>query len=217
MVVAFGGITGCYKETAPAISTENPPHVVPPADTTQGIWKRNVHHHRVIVFVHGLFGDPENTWTYAPGITWPALLESDPAIYQDTAIYLARYQSPYFHGRSDIDQAAATLFSELAHDQILEFDEVYIVAHSLGGLVVQRMMLQHQEQVEHVRFVYEFGTPHEGSAVATIARVFDADPYLNQLSAKNRNGLLGQLNKEWAHYIKRKHPKKARSTVDGRA
>jgi hypothetical protein len=38
---------------------------------------------RVIVFVHGLFGNEDDTWRYSPGVYWPKLLLTDQAFQGD--------------------------------------------------------------------------------------------------------------------------------------
>src|SRR2546425_6348307 len=48
---------------------------------------------RVIVFVHGIFGDANGTWRSLSGVYWPKLLLSDRA-FDDYDIYVANYKSP---------------------------------------------------------------------------------------------------------------------------
>ena len=108
LILVLGGLTNRKKHSLqPPGEQPAKPNLCP--DPAEGIWKRNVHHHRVIVFVHGLFGDPEGPWSCNPRISWAGLLEEDSAIYEDTGIYLARHESPYFSGRLDIKQSAAAL------------------------------------------------------------------------------------------------------------
>src|SRR5438105_7286479 len=49
---------------------------------------------RVIVFIHGIFGSPEDTWRCAKGQSWPQLLLKDDA-FTGADIYLARYATAY--------------------------------------------------------------------------------------------------------------------------
>src|ERR1039458_2960865 len=69
---------------------------------------------RVIVFVHGLFGNAEDTWTNSQTHAyWPKLLLSDPR-FNDSDIYVANYASPHFGNTMNVDEIAKSLESRLA-------------------------------------------------------------------------------------------------------
>jgi predicted alpha/beta hydrolase family esterase len=65
-----------------------------------------------------------------------------------------------------IDDQVSNLMNRFEGDGIFrKHNEVVFVAHSLGGLVVQRLLLTHHELAMKVRFIYFLATPQEGSAV----------------------------------------------------
>lgn len=67
-------------------------------------YKVTGHPQRVIVFIHGIFGDSETTWSYSPTVNWPSLLMTDKdSALQNTDIYLAGYKTPYFGNSMSID------------------------------------------------------------------------------------------------------------------
>src|SRR2546423_1905473 len=91
----------------------------------------------VVVFVHGVLGDPVKTWlsspTFAANVFWPCLVAQHPAFVQ-TNLYLARYTTTLDRAPS-IEEAAAALYEELRGEGVLrEHSHVAFVAHSLGGL-----------------------------------------------------------------------------------
>jgi triacylglycerol esterase/lipase EstA (alpha/beta hydrolase family) len=51
------------------------------------------------------------------------------------------------------------------------------VCHSLGGLVVQRLLLNYRDYAKQVRLIFFYSTPHTGAEVAKIGHLFSGDPY----------------------------------------
>ncbi|MGI4827757.1 MAG: esterase/lipase family protein [Janthinobacterium lividum] len=152
-------------------------------------------HPRVIVFVHGLHGDRES-WRAANDAYWPDLVRTDPHFaYSDVVV--AAYPSPSSGGKMSSVQLADTLWKSLRQNQVWDHREVVFVAHSLGGILVEEMLLRHPADAARVRFVVSYGTPHEGSTVARVASLYDKDPLLNDLSDAANNTFLTQLEDHW--------------------
>jgi hypothetical protein len=74
---------------------------------------------------------------------------------------------------------------------------VVFIAHSLGGILVEEMLLRHPVEAAKVKFIVSYGTPHEGSQIARIASIYDKDPLLNDLSDATDNTFLTQLENNW--------------------
>jgi pimeloyl-ACP methyl ester carboxylesterase len=152
-------------------------------------------HPRVIVFVHGLHGD-RTSWRAANGAYWPDMVKSDPRFaYSDVVV--AEYPSPASNGKMSSTQLADTLWNGLRQQHVWEHREVVFVAHSLGGILVEAMLLRHPADAAKVRFVVSYGTPHEGSTVARVASLYDKDPLLNDLSDAGDNAFLTHLEDRW--------------------
>ena len=135
-----------------------------------------------VVFVHGLNGHPENTWTSEKSkVFWPVQL-LPPVIQEDNARILvygydADITSFTAGGSKDkIHNYAEQLVAELCANrrkyEALERPVIF-VAHSLGGLVVKRALIYSSEirgnHTEHLRSIYVstygilfLGTPHKG-------------------------------------------------------
>jgi hypothetical protein len=58
-----------------------------------------------------------------------------------------------------IDEVVGNLANRLEHDGVFQHREVAFVAHSLGGLIVQRFLLTHREYAPNGRFIYFFRPP----------------------------------------------------------
>ncbi|KAJ4047520.1 hypothetical protein NW761_007423 [Fusarium oxysporum] len=139
-----------------------------------------------IVFLHGLRGDREKTWT-KNGVVWPKdLLSNDiPA----TRIFLFGYDtnitSPGQSGvtkteiHSDAEDVCAKLAAERLSTQTVDRPIIF-VAHSLGGLVAAQILVHGEHKPENsaeawiaknVRGIIFLGTPFRGSSVAKPAEV----------------------------------------------
>jgi tetratricopeptide (TPR) repeat protein len=160
----------------------------------------------VIVFVHGIFGDPAGTWRYSSSVYWPQLLASDQA-YKEWDIYVAKYPTPYLGSTMSLDEVVSSLNSRMINDGVFSrHSEVVFVCHSLGGLVVQRLLLTYRDYAEQVRFIYFFGTPQTGAEIARVGHAFSGDPLLQTMFPGDKNSYLLSLENEWkeAHFtIKR--------------
>jgi pimeloyl-ACP methyl ester carboxylesterase len=150
---------------------------------------------RVIVFVHGLHGSRES-WRASNGAYWPDLVRTDPRFaYSDVEV--AEYPTPASNGRMTSVQLADVLWDRLQQDRVWDHREVVFVAHSLGGILVEEMLLRHPAGAAKVRFIVSYGTPHEGSSIARMASLYDKDPLLGELSDTNDNAFLTHLEKDW--------------------
>ena len=150
---------------------------------------------RVIAFVHGLHGNRES-WRASNGAYWPDLVRTDPRLaYSDLEV--AEYPTPSSNGKMSSVQLADILWHRLKQDHVWDHREVVFIAHSLGGILVEEMLLRHPADAAKVKFIVSYGTPHEGSPVARIASIYDRDPLLNDLSDAGDNAFLTQLESSW--------------------
>ncbi|KAL8995566.1 MAG: hypothetical protein Q9188_006778 [Gyalolechia gomerana] len=139
-----------------------------------------------VVFVHGLNGDPHNTWTSETSkVFWPSqnlprvLIEEKPRVLvygydADVTSFTDGASKDQIHNHAE--QLIAALQSNRRIRKATERPIVW-VAHSLGGLVVKRALIYSSEirgiKTEHLRSVFVstygilfLGTPHHGSDIA---------------------------------------------------
>ncbi len=150
---------------------------------------------RVIVFVHGIHGSRES-WRAANGAYWPDMIRSDPR-FAFSDIVVAEYPTPASNGKMSSVRLADVLWETLRRDHVWDHREVVFIAHSLGGILVEEMLLRHPADAARVKFIVSYGTPHEGSTVARVASIYDKDPLLNDLSDASDNTFLTQLEDSW--------------------
>lgn len=115
-----------------------------------------------IVFVHGFTGKSMDTWA-----DFPALLASDPAIGAWDVFSLG-YPTrifpgiPGWSGPPGIQTLATDLCTTLSHAPLADRRAIAIIAHSMGGLVAQRAILDNPELAGRVSHLLLFGTPSAG-------------------------------------------------------
>lgn len=152
---------------------------------------------RVIVLVHGIFGSAKDTWACPQGdFYWPKALLKDPA-FADSDIYVAAYDSPFFGNHMTIDEVVSNLANRFQSDGIFSHREVVFVAHSLGGLIVQRFLITHREFAKQVPLIMFYSTPETGAQIAQLGHIFTSDPLLKEMFPGNDNDYLLNLENEW--------------------
>ncbi|MGA3129157.1 MAG: hypothetical protein ABSD59_00040 [Terracidiphilus sp.] len=150
---------------------------------------------RVIVFVHGIHGS-RDSWRASSGAYWPQLVQNDPH-FQNSDVVVAEYPTPTSHGQLSTQQLSELLWQGLKRQRVWEHSEIVFIAHSLGGILTEEMLLNHPDDAARVRFVVSYATPHQGSFVANLAKIYDRDPLLTDLRESNDNSFLMDLEQKW--------------------
>jgi len=161
-------------------------------------YERNEGKERVIIFIHGIYGSAADTWKCAKtGSTWPKMLLGD-SHFANADVYVAQYPTHFSGNLMSIDDQVSNLMNRLEADEVFsKHGEVVFVAHSLGGLVVQRVLLTHHDLASKVRFIYFLSTPQEGAAIARLGHVLNGDPDLKQMFPGDSNTYLQNIEAEW--------------------
>jgi hypothetical protein len=158
---------------------------------------------RVIIFVHGFTGTSETTWKAKSGGNFPTLVASDNRIKQSN-VFVASYDTHWTNDTSTINSLADKLFGQLNGAHVLaDHQELIFVCHSLGGLVVERMLIGHPEIAAKTSFIQFYGTPHEGgfsettNALVTFIATFGNSSVVSELRAGSGNKVLVELDQNW--------------------
>ena len=152
----------------------------------------------VVVFVHGVFGDAESTWTNLSSKSyWPDLLTKDDA-FRKADIYVYSYNSPLLHRAYSVDDIVEDMHSEFEAGHVFDSHaDVVFVCHSMGGIIVRSYLTRYQQDAEKVSLVYFFATPTDGAHIATMARLLSANPQLGGLLPVTTNDYLHAMQRNW--------------------
>jgi pimeloyl-ACP methyl ester carboxylesterase len=179
-----------------------------PAASTAEVDKAEIPSRRLIVFVHGIGGDAQGTFSNADTkVFWPELLRSDGDVFSRADIYSYGYKSGLGAGSSGIDLLASEMALRLEQElDIRSYQSVLFIAHSLGGIIVRKYLLDQHKLQDHgvlsdnrVKGIYLFGTPMNGSGVANIGMKFFNSKTLWQLgdAAADPDQYLSRLSIDW--------------------
>lgn len=150
----------------------------------------------VIVFVHGIFGNSVDSWTLPNGTYFPLLLANDPA-FDRADIYAYSYPSR-FSSTFSISDVAQLMYERLTADQVLSRYVVF-VCHSMGGLVVKKLLLNHRELSMQVPLMFLYSTPSEGAEVANLGRLVSSNEQLRDMLSGDFNHFLSDMQYAWSN------------------
>jgi hypothetical protein len=187
--------------------------------------------HLDVVFVHGLGGDPIETWRIGEdeNTSWPhwLALEFGPQIGVWSLGYAAapsKWESlrVLFFGAKDADAGASMSLprrAENALDRLVGAGigqrPVCFITHSLGGLLVKSILRQaadsayapeRRQVVERCRGVLFLATPHHGSRLANLAGAIKVYmPSISTLDLKSNDDHLMDLYEWYRAYAPNHH------------
>lgn len=129
---------------------------------------RNVGSRAAVIFVHGFCGNV--------GTTWASFLKNflNDHRLNDWDVYSAGYPTnlsidlPIWTSDPDIRLCAAGLATKVRLAPLDHYHAIALVAHSMGGLVVQRAILDSEELRSRLTHVVLYGTPSAGVSKASV-------------------------------------------------
>jgi pimeloyl-ACP methyl ester carboxylesterase len=148
---------------------------------------RSTHQKRALIFVHGYNGDPRESWR-----AFARLLLADQR-FADWDILSFGYGI-----RSSILGAAASLTSRMSQPEMSGYTELAFVTHSIGGLIVQRALVDNDELAGRVRLAFFFASPNAGMRLPRLFRI----PWLSHIASpldelSPGSPLLQELDQRW--------------------
>ncbi|WP_171013768.1 alpha/beta fold hydrolase [Chitinivorax sp. B] len=162
-----------------------------------------------MVFVHGILSNGEACWRHQNGTYWPELLSRHAAL-GGVGIYEFTYHTGFFSGHYDLGNIVDALKECLHLDGVDQARKIIFVAHSMGGIVVRRYIVQcHDELVERSAELGLFliASPSLGSSYANwlspIAR-FMGHAQGQALVFCQSNAWLNDLNSDFRNVLARR-------------
>ncbi|ELI1840756.1 hypothetical protein RQV73_003457 [Vibrio fluvialis] len=152
---------------------------------------------KFIIFVHGLGGKVDGTWG-----KFPQFIIDDGSIEHKVIEY--GYTSPnlfkqFYLPAPTILSIANGLLTDIQARCDLQNDDIILVGHSMGGLVIRKMLLRlNAKGINHnIRKICFFDVPHEGSGFANIGKhIAIMNRHLKALVSNSSE--LDDLNEQWA-------------------
>jgi tetratricopeptide (TPR) repeat protein len=158
---------------------------------------------KLIIFVRGVFGSAATTWgNPRKEAFWPAMVAKDPQ-FANYDIYLINYRTPYFGEAPDVHETAGNELGQLLSQKIFDkYDEIYMIAHSMGGLVTKSLLTQLNRGqdvalLRRVKGVVYLSTPAQGGDVARIGAWLSLNPQLGEQERAHLNTYIQHLEDQW--------------------
>lgn len=156
-----------------------------------------------IVFIHGFSGNVDRTWA-----KFPSFLRDNSAL-ESWNIFGFGYPTSLLPGTPgiwsadpDLPKLALSFFTELDIPPLSECDDIAIVAHSMGGLVVERALADNSNQTQRIKHLFLFGTPSAGVNKANImARLFGMFVGGQVLNMQANGDFITELRSDWDRVI----------------
>lgn len=136
--------------------------------------KRESKSRTAVIFVHGFTGDGQSTWSeLGPRIMDDPLMESwDAWLITYASSFMPDLLVGLWSADADLDQIALMLCTAITKTELSQYESIVLVAHSMGGLVVQRALLNDEDIAARTHAVVLYGTPSGGLSKASRIRRF---------------------------------------------
>ncbi|WP_166370314.1 ABC-three component system protein [Psychromonas sp. SA13A] len=174
----------------------------------------------LVLFVHGFTGDSHKTWTNKSEVSFPNLLLKNDYIsdhfdvasygYFSTLVDLFGINKEKFRriknffrkkthkneSNLEINELAKNLSGHL-RITLSQYDNVYIIAHSMGGLLTKCLITDELKENgwTKVKLFLSLAVPHQGAEMAVIGGLFSNNLQLGNLNPVNK--FINKLNQKW--------------------
>lgn len=145
---------------------------------------------RAVVLVHGL-GEKVETWADFAKLLMDDRALNDWDVY--SLGYLSKLRIELFSKASSLANQAEYLYANLILPPVGKYESIAIVAHSVGGLLVQQVLVDFPEVLARTTHLFLLGTPSEGSREAHSWR------FLNQqmVDIDHNSRFIRALRRRW--------------------
>jgi hypothetical protein len=173
---------------------------------------------KLILFIHGINGDGRGTWTYNGktqdgkgdiSVYWPDLIEgdNDPGSIEysrDFDVSSVYFESNNYVGITEVAEKLLTCWQS---NKVSQYKEVFIVCHSMGGLIAKEMLLQMKMGSgvpENIKALITIATPQNGARIAEIAQGLHLGPFLGArflADMEPNSPFLTEFLKQWPRFL----------------
>ncbi|EDN69302.1 SesB [Beggiatoa sp. PS] len=169
-------------------------------------------HKRIIIFVHGLKGDPETSFG-----DWPKLIKEDDKeergqlALSTYAVATFGYPAGWNDGFSLVD-VKNSLLEALEDTRIFDdYKQIFFICHSLGGLVIKSLLIELKddfpEYFQKIAAIFLIATPSQGSPLAnwiSFLPKFLVGRLVPDLQTIENNSYLQELENRWNKLLKQR-------------
>ncbi|MCB0748181.1 MAG: alpha/beta fold hydrolase, partial [Ignavibacteriae bacterium] len=164
---------------------------------------RNNNKNAAILFIHGFLGDPKKTWG-----EFPTLIQQD-FLLDNWDLYTFGYSTSFlpdirgiWSADASLGELAVLLKTEVETSPLKNYKDIILIAHSMGGLITQKAIIDSDSLKNRLKCLIMFGTPSNGLKKAIPLNWFkrqlrdlskDSD-FIKELRAEWNNKITGKYN-----------------------
>jgi len=156
----------------------------------------------LIVFVHGLGGDPYETWGKENG-SFMELIQKEKA-FNDFNVVSVAYPTSLFSRDVSLAQLTKS-FANWLDDNFKFKGEIVIIAHSLGGVIARQglVLSKFKNRGDQTATLITLASPFDGSQLPDFAKILDLLKMSSrQLAAlRIRSDILEAFENDWLDFI----------------
>lgn len=163
----------------------------------------------LLIFVHGILSSGEKCWEVDGRPSWPDIVGTDSTL-TDWSIFVVSYHTAVNSGKYSISDAAIALWGELEHERAFNGRPLLFICHSMGGIVVRKMLMQHQGDISRHSTIglLLVASPTNGSwwarALSIVPKLLGHSQALALRPAGSNEGL-HELNIDFRYAVGRQH------------
>jgi pimeloyl-ACP methyl ester carboxylesterase len=149
----------------------------------------------IIIFIHGLTGNARETWLNPQStMYWPHEVARE---LQQHDVFVVDYVTSIRDGAT-FAQLVTDIDGFWKNHRLWNYENVTLVAHSLGGLIARQLILRNAEHAPRIKMMYLLATPSGGSRLANYATSIGvAGPIVKDLRSIDDGSLLATLANSW--------------------
>lgn len=176
----------------------------------------------LILFVHGFTGDATDTWKNKNGKSFPSLLLQNDYVNEnfDLASYsyfstllnlfadtkekyrrlknLIRSKTHKKERNLDVSELASNLSNHLRFT-LSQYDNIYVIAHSMGGLITKSLISDELKQngSTKIKLFISLAVPHQGAELSVLGGLISSNLQIDNLNPVK--DFINNLNQRWVN------------------
>lgn len=156
----------------------------------------------LLLFIHGVFGDTLDTWKGTSEVTLAAAALQRAEFATGYDAYAFGFPSAMIkQGSFTVTQASVALKRTWDFEDFARYQDVILVAHSMGGLVAMEALTTYPDMRAKVRMLITYATPYNGAQISLIARKVIGNKALTDMfPSDSTNGFINSLSARWKQY-----------------
>lgn len=169
-------------------------------------------HKKIIIFVHGLWGDPKTSFA-----DWPDFIAKDEKEVRGqlalSTYAVATLGYPAKMGdRLSLREVQTRLLKELEDKGIFDdYEQIFFICHSLGGLVIKGLLIdlkmESSEYFQKIAAIFLIATPSQGAPltnwISALLQII-VGRLVVDIQTKDSNTYLQKLEEQWLTILRKR-------------